>query len=107
LQIINKYQKDYRDSCKNIAAERTRFKTALERTGLLRVYPSQANYFLCELTNGMSARRLAEDLLQFQDVFIKDLTGKKGVPGDSFIRLAVRDRADDDTLVTRLGQIDV
>jgi histidinol-phosphate/aromatic aminotransferase/cobyric acid decarboxylase-like protein len=45
LQIIGKYQKDYKNSCNEIAKERMRFQKQLESTGILRVYPSQANYF--------------------------------------------------------------
>jgi histidinol-phosphate/aromatic aminotransferase/cobyric acid decarboxylase-like protein/choline kinase len=97
LQIIGKYQKDYRASCEAIAAERARFRARLEATGLLRVYPSQANYFLCKLKSG-NAGELAETLLERNDIFIKDLSGKKGIPGTAYIRLAVRGKADNEKL---------
>lgn len=90
MQIIGKYQKEYTDSCRKIAAERRRFKAALEETGLLTVFPSQVNYFLCKIKNGASARVLAEKLLALHNIFIKDLSDKKGVPDDTFIRLAIR-----------------
>jgi histidinol-phosphate/aromatic aminotransferase/cobyric acid decarboxylase-like protein/choline kinase len=101
LQIIGKYQKDYRASCKSIAAERGRFKKALEDTGLLEVYPSQANYLLCRVKSG-DAKSLTETLLQKHEIFIKDLTGKKGIPDASCIRLAIRDKIDNDTLAACL-----
>jgi histidinol-phosphate/aromatic aminotransferase/cobyric acid decarboxylase-like protein/choline kinase len=101
LQIIGKYQKDYRAACALIATERARFKAKLEETSLLRVYPSQANYFLCRLKTG-SAAALACDLLASGDIFIKDLSGKKGIPDNSFIRLAIRNSHDNDILAERL-----
>jgi histidinol-phosphate/aromatic aminotransferase/cobyric acid decarboxylase-like protein/choline kinase len=102
LQIIGKYVKDYRLSCTEIASERMRFKSQLEETGLVTVYPSKANYFLCRCMNGVTARELAEYLLERHDIFIKDLTGKKGIPDNSYIRLAVRGRADNDKLTEKL-----
>jgi histidinol-phosphate/aromatic aminotransferase/cobyric acid decarboxylase-like protein/choline kinase len=99
LQIIGKYQKEYAASCEKIIAERRRFKAALEETGLLKVFPSEANYFLCELKNGSGARALAEKLLARDNIFIKDLSGKKGIPGGAYIRLAIRGREDNEKLV--------
>jgi histidinol-phosphate/aromatic aminotransferase/cobyric acid decarboxylase-like protein/choline kinase len=103
LQIIGKYIKDYRLSCAEIARERTHFKTELEKTGLVTVYPSEANYLLCRCNNGVTARELTEYLLEHHDIFIKDLTGKKGIPGNSYIRLAVRDMTDNDKLAEKLS----
>ncbi|MDR2795883.1 MAG: aminotransferase class I/II-fold pyridoxal phosphate-dependent enzyme [Spirochaetaceae bacterium] len=103
LQIIGKYQKDYAASCKKIAAERRRFRAALEETGLIKVFPSQANYFLCKIINGSSARVLAEKLLSVHNIFIKDLSGKKGIPDASYIRLAIRGREDNDRLISVLS----
>jgi histidinol-phosphate/aromatic aminotransferase/cobyric acid decarboxylase-like protein/choline kinase len=101
LQIIGKYQKDYRYSCGEIAKERIRFKKELENTGIFDIYPSQANYFLCKLTGGIhrSAPDLTEYLLEARDILIKDLSGKKGIPDTSYIRLAIRNKADNDMLV--------
>jgi histidinol-phosphate/aromatic aminotransferase/cobyric acid decarboxylase-like protein/choline kinase len=102
LQIIGKYQKEYVHSCQRLIEERRRFKAALEQTGLMTVFPSQANYFLCELTHGRTARAMAEQLLAEQNIFIKDLTGKVGVPGDTFIRVAIRNKADNNRLLSAI-----
>jgi histidinol-phosphate/aromatic aminotransferase/cobyric acid decarboxylase-like protein len=104
LQIIGKYQKEYRLSCEKIAMERIRFKTLLDEIDSLYVYPSQANYFLCKL-RGISAPELTERLLNEHEIFIKDLTGKTGIPDDSFIRIAIRDRDDNNKLAVYLKEI--
>ena len=101
LQIIGKYQKDYKLSCEKIAAERLRFKTLLEKTGALYVYPSQANYFLCKL-RGIAAPELTERLLEKHEIFIKDLTGKTGIPDNTFIRIAIRDKDDNNQFISCL-----
>jgi len=104
LQIIGKYQKEYRISCEKIAIERIRFKALLDDIKPLRVYPSQANYFLCKL-NGISAPELTERLLDKHEIFIKDLTGKTGIPDDSFIRIAIRNKDDNNKLAACLKEI--
>ncbi|GHV94307.1 aminotransferase [Spirochaetia bacterium] len=103
LQIIGKYAKDYRLACRRIAEERGRFFAELKKTGLFKVYPSQANYFLCRLRDGLNAADLARYLLESHNIFIKDLSGKKGFSGSgSWVRLAVRNRADNDFLIEKL-----
>jgi histidinol-phosphate/aromatic aminotransferase/cobyric acid decarboxylase-like protein len=98
LQIIGKYQKDYRKSCVKISAERARFKALLSEIQSVHVYPSQANYFLCRLLDA-SAPELTERLLEKYEIFVKDLTGKTGIPDDSFIRIAIRDENDNNKLI--------
>lgn len=105
LQIIGKYKKDYSIACQRIIAERDRFKQDLEKTGMLQVYPSQANYFLCRITAHMTARELTSKLLGEHDIFIKDLTGKKGIDGNNWIRLTVRNKKDNKKLVEALSVV--
>jgi histidinol-phosphate/aromatic aminotransferase/cobyric acid decarboxylase-like protein len=103
LQIIGKYTKDYKAACISIAAERARLKIDLDSCGLFTVYPSQANYFLCRCKN-FSAQFLAQYLLEHHSIFIKDLTGKRGIAEDAFIRLAIRSRDDNVKLVAALTE---
>jgi histidinol-phosphate/aromatic aminotransferase/cobyric acid decarboxylase-like protein len=106
LQIIGKYTKDYKAACKLIAVERARFKCELEKTGIFEVYPSEANYFLCRIAraNGMNAPELTSCLLEKHNIFIKDLSGKQGIPDNTFVRIAVRDKSDNDRLIASLGE---
>lgn len=103
LQIIGKYINDYRASCKKIAAERECFKKVLEETDKVQVYPSQANYFLCRLKGEVSASELTERLLERYTIFVKDLSGKKGIPDTSYIRVAIRNSADNAIFVKTLA----
>jgi histidinol-phosphate/aromatic aminotransferase/cobyric acid decarboxylase-like protein len=104
LQIIGKYQKEYKASCEKIAVERRRFKAQLDEIKPLQIYPSQANYFLCRL-RGISAPELTELLLDKYEIFIKDLSGKTGIYDDSFIRIAIRNIDDNNRLVVCLRNI--
>jgi len=102
LQIIGKYKKDYREACAKIVTERERFRSDLERISFLEVFPSQANYFMCCCT-GCTARELTVYLLGKHDIFIKDLTGKKGIDGNGWIRLAVRSKKKNIRLTEKLA----
>jgi len=53
----------------------------------------------------MSAAELAQRLLESKNIFVKDLTGKKGVSGNSWVRLATRNREDDNRLIAALREI--
>lgn len=105
LQIIGKYKKDYQEACKKIIAERERFRSLLSAVPFLEVIPSQANYFMCRLTGSFTARDLAVRLLGEDDILIKDLTGKKGIDGERWIRVAVRSVKENDAFVARLATI--
>jgi histidinol-phosphate/aromatic aminotransferase/cobyric acid decarboxylase-like protein len=107
LQIVDKYKADYRHACARLAAERVRFAGLLSATGLVRVYPSQANYLLCRLLGKETSHGLAKRLLDGHRILIKDLSGKAGFPAGEFIRLAVRTPEENDRLVEAMAAIGV
>jgi histidinol-phosphate/aromatic aminotransferase/cobyric acid decarboxylase-like protein/choline kinase len=105
LQIIGKYAKEYRHACRLIAEERKRFKAELDKTGLFTIYSSQANYFLCKLNKSINATDLSLYLLEKHDIFIKDLSGKKGFSNGFWVRLAIRNQNDNDLLIEKLRSL--
>lgn len=104
MQIYEKYAKDYARACELFREERDRFRAELETVPYLKVYPSQANYFLCKVTGKFSSHELAIKLLK-HNIFIKDCGTKKAFDGGNYIRLAVRDRADNEYLVKTLKSL--
>ena len=101
MQILQKYQKDYAVALKKIKADRSQLVEGLKKIEGLKVYPSQANYVMCEITTDRyTGRSLAERLLS-EDIFIKDLTAKIN-NGRQYVRLAVRDTADNEYLLSVL-----
>lgn len=102
MQIYNKYQAAYTESCHKFTAERARFLTRLQTVGWLRVLPSQANYFCCEIKGKYTSHELAKVLLAKFNIMIKDCDTKTGLAGRNFIRVSVRDTADNDRLVDAL-----
>lgn len=103
MQIEEKYKKDYTASLARLKEERARFAELLSVVGGLRVFPSQANYLMAELINGMTAAELTKRLLTHHQILIKDLTGKAGQSAGQFVRLAVRNAEDNDRLIQAMA----
>lgn len=88
MQIAEKYKKDYVKSLEKMQEARNIFVKELREIPFVKVFPSQANYVMCELLDGYDSRKVAEELLE-KNILIKDLTSKIG-NGKQYIRLAVR-----------------
>ncbi len=106
MQIFNKYEHIYKAACAKFLDERRRFESNLKQISYLRVIPSQANYFLCEVTRRFSAHELTEILLNRFDILIKDCNNKTGLAGKNYIRVAIRNSEDNDTLITALKELE-
>ena len=103
MQIYGKYEKDYARACDKFRTERDQFFEELMNIPYLRVIPSQANYFLCELTGKLTAHELTLKLMRDYSILIKDCSSKKGFPeGRQYIRIAIRNRIDNRKLTDAL-----
>lgn len=107
MQIFGKYEQDYRLACEKFVAERSRFFKSLQNISFLRVIPSQANYFLCEVTNKYTSSELTRILLCENDILVKDCGVKKAFGGRNYIRIAVRGKEDNDKLIGTLLKLDI
>ena len=106
MQIMEKYNKDYVASLVKLRTARAKLVQGLENIPYIKVFPSQANYVMCELS-GITGHELCCLLLK-KDILIKDLTKKIGeADGRQYIRLAVRDEKDNDALVAALKEVEV
>lgn len=105
MQIFNKYELDYKQACDLFVKERNRFYKDLEQIDYLRVIPSQANYFLCEVLSKYSSKQLTELLLTKYNILIKDCSGKSAFNGNNYIRIAIRTTSDNLSLVSALKEL--
>lgn len=100
MQIEEKYKKAYQEALVLIRAERKRFMQELSEIKGIRVIPSQANYVMVELAAGLSAKAVTKALLIKDNILIKELTGK--IQGKEYLRIAVRNTADNNRLIEAL-----
>ena len=102
MQIFGKYEKDYIQACHRFIAERDRFGKLLRTIPYLRVLPTQANYFCCQVTARYSSAELTKLLLERFNIMAKDCDSKNGLKGNNYIRLSVRNTEDNDRLIEAL-----
>lgn len=100
MQIEEKYKKDYAAALVKIRAERTRFQNELSTIKGVRVIPSQANFVMVELEEDISPKELLKRLLIKHNLLIKELTTKTN--GRHYLRLAVRNTSDNNTLIAAM-----
>ncbi len=104
MQIFGKYEKDYKKACKKFIAEREVFFGELQTIPYLRVIPSQANYFLCEVIDKYTSAELTQRLID-NDVIISNCGLKSNMQGHQLIRLAIRSREDNQKLISILRNL--
>ena len=97
MQIAEKYAGDYKAALSLLRSERSRLQQELGKIPGLHVIPSQANYIMLEINNGMTATELMKRMFTKYSLLIKDLTGK--LEKGEFLRVAVRTEEDNNKLI--------
>ena len=105
MQIYTKYERDYQKACASFVAERADFEKKLSTIPFLRVMPSQANYFLCEVLPPFTAREVVIQVLKNFNILTRDCSGKPGLRDGQYMRIAVRDHADNTRLIDALKSL--
>jgi histidinol-phosphate/aromatic aminotransferase/cobyric acid decarboxylase-like protein/choline kinase len=105
LQIFEKYQSDYEEALRRFKETRIHMYEELGTIRQLKLYPSEANFILCEIIDGCSASQISELLLNRYNILVKDLSNKSGMEGREFIRIAVRTKEDNNRLADALKHI--
>lgn len=106
MQIFNKYEKDYKLACKKFITEREDFEKKLKEISFLRLMPSQANYFLCEILPPKNANQLVLTMLKKYNILVRDCSDKKGFDGKQYMRIAVRSHEDNTKFVQAFRELD-
>lgn len=105
MQIAEKYTKDYKAALEDFRVERARYYAELSQIKGLRVIPSQANYIMAEIVNGMTAAEVTRMLIVQHNILVKNLFAKVNGSGRQYIRLAVRNPEENDKLILALKKI--
>jgi histidinol-phosphate/aromatic aminotransferase/cobyric acid decarboxylase-like protein/choline kinase len=101
LQIYGQYEDEYKKACVKFIEERERFFNELKTIPYLRVIPSQANYFLCEVLSKFTSAELTQELI-LNDVIISNCGLKKNMAGQQLVRFAIRSKQDNTKLINIL-----
>ena len=106
MQIYNKYEKDYKTACGKFLKERADFEKQLRSISFLRVMPSQANYFLCEILPPRTANEVVLYMLKHHNILTRDCSNKPGLDDKQYMRIAVRNHEDNTRLIQGLKELD-
>ena len=107
MQIYNKYEKDYKTACGKFLKERADFEQQLRSISFLRVMPSQANYFLCEILPPRTANEVVLYMLKRHNILTRDCSNKPGLDDRQYMRIAVRNHEDNSRLIDGLRELDL
>jgi histidinol-phosphate/aromatic aminotransferase/cobyric acid decarboxylase-like protein len=99
--MLRDHESAYRDSLAQLSEDRFRMAVELGRLSMLQVYPSQANFFLVKLADGLDGTELRDYLLAEHRVFVRECGNKLGMTSQ-YLRLVVRPEPDVQRLVTGL-----
>ncbi|MCI9421233.1 MAG: aminotransferase class I/II-fold pyridoxal phosphate-dependent enzyme [Dorea sp.] len=102
MQIEEKYRKDYECALIEFKKVRKELIDYLSELKSIRVVPSQANYIMFEIINGMSSKELTKRLMINYNLLIKDLSKKIKMDNRQFVRVAVKRREENLKLVSGL-----
>jgi len=97
--MLRDHTEAYRASLARLSMDRYRMAMELSRLPELTVYPSQANFLLVKLADGIDGSELRDYLLGEHQVFVRECGNKLGM-SSQFLRLVVRPEPDVDRLVT-------
>ena len=106
MQIFTKYEKDYKRACERFIAEREDFERQLKQISFLRLMPSQANYFLCEILPPKNANQLVLTMLKKFNILVRDCSDKVGFDGKQYMRIAVRSHEDNARFINAFKDLD-
>jgi len=104
LQILEKYKKAYKAALVRHNSARKVLTDGLSEISWLQVFPSQANFVMCEVTDGRSSLKLCADILSKYNMLLKDLSPKVG-NGKQYLRIAVRTAEENRMLIEVLKQL--
>lgn len=99
MQIFTKYENDYKRACDKFIEEREDFEKKLKKISFIRLMPSQANYFLCEILPPLTANTIVLKMLKEYNILTRDCSTKSGFDGKQYMRIAVRSHEDNARLI--------
>ncbi len=104
LQTYNLYAKDYKTACEKIAVERSRMLDELNKLKKVRAFESHANYIMIDLKE-VSSYEFCVKMLESYNILIKDLSTKNYFNGKNFIRVAVKDKKENDIMLNAIKKM--
>ena len=104
LEEMGPYLGQFQDSCQRVKRATQTLVDGLQTVPYLRAYPTQGNFVLCRVLDGLTAPELTARLYDEFRVLINDCSGKRGLEGP-FVRMASRTEEENLELVRTLRML--
>lgn len=103
IEIFPDFRNDYWDSIEKIKKERQELFDALKSISFLEPFETKSNFVFCKTK--ISSRKIAEYLYDKHNIIIRSELNQKILKSDNYIRIAVRNKKDNNELLKALKSI--
>ena len=104
LEEIEKYLPEFAGSCKMVAEATEVLYQGLSTIPFIKVYPTNANFVLCEIVSDTTAEELASDLFNQFNMIVNNQSKKVGLNGE-FVRIASRTKEENLQIIDALRKL--
>lgn len=105
MQIFTKYENEYKRACAKFIEERNRFIADLKEIEFFHVMPTQANFVFCVVKPPFTASGIVMQMLKKHNILMSNCRSKKGLDGDCYLRIAIRNSQDNERFIEALKSI--
>lgn len=106
LQILSKYEKDYKRSCERLREERLVFIEALKTVNYLRVIPSESSFILVEILKPYRFDDVAKKMLKEYNVLLKNVSDVVGLDKREFARISIKKHLENTKILNALKALE-
>ena len=106
LRLFSAFRKEYAASCDKVRYEVQKLRQNLNTLPGLTAFPTDANFLFCRLDERLcTASELVTELLQQEQIFVKDCAGKTLPGAEQYFRISSRNEAQNNQLFLALSRI--
>lgn len=106
LRMFSAFRSEYETACHLVRTETRALVKALDQIDGITAYPTDANFVFCRLDERLgTARFFIRDLLGFENIFLKDCSGKSMPGSEQYFRVSSRSATDNARLVRAITEL--
>jgi histidinol-phosphate/aromatic aminotransferase/cobyric acid decarboxylase-like protein/choline kinase len=103
IELFVEHKKEYWDSIEQIKKQREELFARLKGIPFLEPYETKSNFIFCKTK--VNSNKLAEELYEKYNIILRSALNQEMLKSDSYIRVAVRTKEDNDKLIFALKNL--
>ena len=105
LEEMPQYDKEYRNACDKVRRDRDALFKGLKTIPYLEPYPPAANFIFARVLEPYTSGSLMDRLFMEYSILIKDCSNKTGLKRGRYVRIASRNKDDNEKLLKALKEL--